>query len=435
MSVDVEASQARGAGVDPDDPPLRWEVSAGDDAVGWSARCSPTSRAASTSAAARSSCSCRRRSAVQMLGGKRLHWLRCRIDELTASGETRRELHPGARDLLDHRRPDRRPAARVARRAGRAREPRDERRHPRPVLPACAMSPVLPLEPGETLEVQEPGDATWVRVGGARDVRRQPRHRPPLHDRLRVGRGRLRARRSARRTRAGRQYGAVPPKGARLRISGYRHGGGRAGNVASGTLTMLKSSLAGIETVVNPRAGHRRASTRSRCRAARQRAAMDIRSRYRAVTGEDYEFLSRRGVAARGPRAVRPARGGRRRARAPAAPRRPGRPPARGPRADPGRGAVRHGRRLPRRAPHDRHDGPAAAGQAARRERRGQPPGRAQRRPAARRGGRRPRALHLRQPADRRLARRARATAGRSGARSTRASCTASSTRSRASSS
>ena len=44
------------------------------------------------------------------------------------------------------------------------------------------------------------------------------------------------ARRSARPTAAGRSTGRCPPKGAVLRMSRYRHGGGRAGNVAAGTL-------------------------------------------------------------------------------------------------------------------------------------------------------------------------------------------------------
>jgi len=63
-----------------------------------------------------------------------------------------------------------------------------------------------------------------------------------------------------------------------------------ARNVAAGTLTMLKSSLAGIDTVANPSAAGGGVDGESLA-AARQRAAMDIRSRHRAVTAEDYEFL------------------------------------------------------------------------------------------------------------------------------------------------
>ena len=40
-----------------------------------------------------------------------------------------------------------------------------------------------------------------------------------------------------------RQYGAVPAKGARLRLREYRTGGGRRGNVAARSLTVLKASI------------------------------------------------------------------------------------------------------------------------------------------------------------------------------------------------
>ena len=157
-----------------------------------------------------------------------------------------------------------------------------------------------------------------------------------------------------------------------------------------------------------PARGASAASTPSRWTSARQRAAMEIRSRYRAVTAEDYEFL--RGEAS--PRVARarcvpPARG-RRRLAAPAAARRPADRRLEADELIPDERLLEHGRRVPRRAAHDRHDGPAAARQAARRERRRQPPGR---RPTA--DPRRveedvaARALHLPQPAHRRLARRA----------------------------
>ena len=35
LEVDVDCSQARGAGVDPEDPPLRWEVSDAEEETGW----------------------------------------------------------------------------------------------------------------------------------------------------------------------------------------------------------------------------------------------------------------------------------------------------------------------------------------------------------------------------------------------------------------
>ena len=92
-------------------------------------------------------------------------------------------------------------------------------------------------------------------------------------------------------------------------------------------------------------------------------------------------------------------------------------------------------RQLSRRPPRDRHDGSPAAGAAARRVGRRQPPGRARGRPTARRGGGAAGALHLPEPARRRSCHRPRATVGRSGGCSTRASSTRSSTPSTASSS
>ena len=69
------------------------------------------------------------------------------------------------------------------------------------------------------------------------------------------------------------QYGAVPPKGAVLRFTRYRHGGGRTGNVTAGTLTVLKSTIAGVDTVTNPTPGRRR--RRRRAARARARARVD----------------------------------------------------------------------------------------------------------------------------------------------------------------
>ena len=109
-----------------------------------------------------------------------------------------------------------------------------------------------------------------------------------------------------------RQYGDVPPKGATLRFTRYRHGGGRRGNVAAGTLTVLKSAIPGVASVTNPRPALGGVDPES-LESARTRAAMEIRTRYRAVTAEDFEFLC--GEAS--PRVARavclPPAGGRRR--------------------------------------------------------------------------------------------------------------------------
>jgi predicted phage baseplate assembly protein len=88
-----------------------------------------------------------------------------------------------------------------------------------------------------------------------------------------------------------RRYSIVPPKGAALRFTRYRHGGGRRGNVAANKLTTLKSAIPGVVSVTNPAPalGGIDAET---LESLRRRAAMEIRTRHRAVTADDFEFLA-----------------------------------------------------------------------------------------------------------------------------------------------
>jgi predicted phage baseplate assembly protein len=83
----------------------------------------------------------------------------------------------------------------------------------------------------------------------------------------------------------------VPPKGAVLRFTRYRHGGGRQGNVTTGTVSVLKRAIAGVDTVSNPEPAKGGVDAEA-LEHARERASMEIRSRYRAVTAEDFEFLA-----------------------------------------------------------------------------------------------------------------------------------------------
>jgi predicted phage baseplate assembly protein len=90
-----------------------------------------------------------------------------------------------------------------------------------------------------------------------------------------------------------RQYGAVPPKGAPLRLRGYRTGGGQAGNVTAGAINVLKSTIPYVEDeVVNrrPATGGVDGETLEN---AKLRGPITVRNRGRAVTAEDYEQLAR----------------------------------------------------------------------------------------------------------------------------------------------
>lgn len=89
-----------------------------------------------------------------------------------------------------------------------------------------------------------------------------------------------------------RQYGRVPAKGATLRIRSYRTGGGFQGNVARGTLTVLKSSIPYVASVVNRRAAAGGVDGES-VENAKVRGPLLMRSRGRAVTAEDFEYVAK----------------------------------------------------------------------------------------------------------------------------------------------
>jgi predicted phage baseplate assembly protein len=89
-----------------------------------------------------------------------------------------------------------------------------------------------------------------------------------------------------------RQYGAIPPIGARLRLRSYRTGGGRRGNVARKQVVVLKTSVPYVSSVVNrsPAVGGADVETLAD---AKIRGPMLLRTRGRAVTREDFVELAR----------------------------------------------------------------------------------------------------------------------------------------------
>ncbi|MFH1084618.1 MAG: putative baseplate assembly protein, partial [Chloroflexota bacterium] len=88
-----------------------------------------------------------------------------------------------------------------------------------------------------------------------------------------------------------RRYGAIPPRGAELRMSAYRYGGGTAGNVRVGALTELRAALAYVHRAAN-RAGAQGGLDQESLEDAMFRARNLLRTRYRAVTADDYESLT-----------------------------------------------------------------------------------------------------------------------------------------------
>ena len=88
-----------------------------------------------------------------------------------------------------------------------------------------------------------------------------------------------------------RQHGAIPPADARIRTTGYRHGGGARGNVPAGKLTVTRTAIPFVRSVTNldPARGGVDAETVEN---AKIRGPLTLRSGDRAVTPADFERLA-----------------------------------------------------------------------------------------------------------------------------------------------
>jgi predicted phage baseplate assembly protein len=87
------------------------------------------------------------------------------------------------------------------------------------------------------------------------------------------------------------RFGATPQKRSWLRFSRYQHGGGVIGNVPRGTLSVLKTSIPYVSQVTNRHAALGGLDAQS-LDDAKLRAPQKLRTRTRAVTAEDYEYLA-----------------------------------------------------------------------------------------------------------------------------------------------
>lgn len=88
------------------------------------------------------------------------------------------------------------------------------------------------------------------------------------------------------------RYGALPPKGAMLVMKSYRSGGGQEGNIAAGTINVLRTTIPYVDQVRNrqPASGGRNAEDIEN---AKLRVPGHLRSLQRAVTASDFEYLAK----------------------------------------------------------------------------------------------------------------------------------------------
>ncbi|MDQ1374537.1 MAG: hypothetical protein QOJ09_1875 [Actinomycetota bacterium] len=150
-------------------------------------------------------------------------------------------------------------------------------------------SPVVATSEPAVLETAGPeGWEEWTAVGSFAESGPDDRHfvldagqgRVELGPAVREGDGTLR------------HYGAVPPKGAAVRLRSYRSGGGRHGNVAKGSINVLKTSIPYVSRIENRQPAIGGVDGES-VDSAKVRAPILLRTRGRAVTTEDFEQLAR----------------------------------------------------------------------------------------------------------------------------------------------
>ena len=93
--------------------------------------------------------------------------------------------------------------------------------------------------------------------------------------------------------RSGQGHGSIPPAGTRIRALSYRYvAGGAAGNVAANQVTAPVTLPTGITKVTN-RGPAQDGTDEEPIDATLRRAPEELKVRYRAVTADDYEFLTR----------------------------------------------------------------------------------------------------------------------------------------------
>ena len=289
VRLTIEA-RAEGIGVVPDRPPLVWEVWQGE---GWAPATIPINPATSSPWDTTGGLN-RDGELVLMvpaahepltLGGVRAHWVRARLlpsgpdrPGYRSSPQLRRVAASsvGVSVVAEHSQPI--DAEVIGRSTGK----------PDQVF-RSSRAPVLARTPLETLEVvfADGTVETWSEVTDFADSDRNARHfvwdstTGEIHfgPLIRYPDGSMR------------QHGAIPPEGARLRLTGYRTGGGASGNVGRGTLTGLRTSVPYVSRVENlaPATGGVDAETVAN---AKRRGPQTLRTGGRAVTVADFERLT-----------------------------------------------------------------------------------------------------------------------------------------------
>lgn len=292
LSVAVGCETAGGAGVVPTLPPYVWEVSSGKQDAPWELCDVEVDTSLGLNVSGRIELHLPKMSRLR-IEGENLYWLRLRVRPIGASeramGMLPYEVSPRVRSIAVAAVGGRTTATHAQiishEQVGRSNSEPGQRFF-------LQRTPILERAHDEHIIVETPeGRQQWVEVSDFADSAENDRHYTidSLSGEVRFG--------PAIRERDGhiRLYGAIPPRNATLIMSRYRTGGGLDGNVEAGVINTLKTGIPYIDRVTNrqPALGGLDAEQLA---AAKMRVPQLLRSRERAVTADDFEFLARQAL-------------------------------------------------------------------------------------------------------------------------------------------
>jgi len=294
LSLKLDCDPAGGAGIDPTLPPYIWEASTGDAETRW-APCeleSDTTRGLNSPGVIQLHLP---RMGRLLANEQSLFWVRARVIDHAGpampEGMRPYRVSPRLRRVEAETWGGTMPAthAQVIREEilGRSDGAPGQRFE-------LQMKPVLDRSPGEQIVVLADGRRqNWAEVHDFADSRATDRHYTldSVTGEVRFG--------PAVRQPDGtmKLFGAIPPRFASVIMTRYRYGGSQLGNVQAGVLNTLKTAIPYIDRVVNRRDAVGGLDAES-LEAAMMRAPALLRSRERAVTESDFEFLTREAMRA-----------------------------------------------------------------------------------------------------------------------------------------
>lgn len=303
LAIELQISADKeGRGVVPTDPPLAWEAW---DGTTW-APCTVEEGWDDTGGLNRPGSVVMvlpRKHEPKLVGSKRAHWIRARLVQ-ARPGQRPYEESPEIKHLQVN-------AIGGTATAEHSETITDEylgvaTAERTPTVLRTRRTPVLPREPGETIQVSGWEGPPWTEV---RDFGESGKDDPhftwdsitgeiAFGPRIRYPDGSLV------------QHGASPPAGSRISVTRYRTGGGDHGNVGPRTLTTMRTTIGSVARVENP-SGAEGGVDAETVENVKRRGPMTLRSGGRAVTLTDFERLTKEAdQAVARVRAIAPERAG-----------------------------------------------------------------------------------------------------------------------------